>query len=107
MKTTEITASKEKKNEGEKREELRIDFLKENKLEIDWEKYAFMLEDEIIKKQSNQSEEFQYGWLITGDGFRLNSGEEYYNVYKKDSFFIKKEYVEKGAMYSFLIKNYI
>jgi len=90
--------------ENKKREQLRIDLLKENRfigfsLAIDWEKYAIMLEDEILKTPKNETKEFQHGWLYTGDGFRLNTGEEYYSVYKKDSFFIKKEYVNRNTMY--------
>ena len=86
--------------ENKKRVELRISLLKEDKLKIDWEKYAIMLEDEILKEPTtNKIKEFQHGWLYTGDGFRLDTGEEYYSVYKKDSFFIKKERVSKDSMY--------
>jgi hypothetical protein len=85
--------------ENKKREQLRIDLLMENKLSIDWEKYAIILEDKILETAKKLNQEFQCGWLYTGDGFKLNTGDEYYSVYKKDLFFIKKEYVERGIMY--------
>lgn len=87
------------KMKNKKREQLRIDLLKENRLAIDWEKYAIMLEDEILKTPKNETTEFQHGWLYTGDGFTLNTGEEYYSVYKNDSFFIEKKYVNRDAIY--------
>jgi len=55
--------------------------------------------DEILKTPKNEIEEIQHGWLLTGDGFSLNTGDEYYSVYKNDTFSIKKEYVDRGAAY--------
>ena len=42
------------------------------------------------KMENKKREQLRNGWLYTGDGFRLNTGEEYYSVYKKDSLFIYK-----------------
>jgi hypothetical protein len=85
--------------ELEKRAELRIRFLEEGKLSIDWEKYASMLEGKILNNQVEEDFVIQHGWLITGDGFRLNPGDEYFAIYLNGQFNIRHEFVMKTTTY--------
>jgi hypothetical protein len=82
-----------KKNETIK---MQIDLLKKNKLNINLKKNAEFLEKKGIEIEKD---DYQFGWLYTGDGHKLLKGEEYYSVYKKDSFFIKKEIVDEKCLY--------
>jgi hypothetical protein len=61
------------------------------------------LEEEVLKNW-DKPQEFQKGWLITGDNHRLNSGERYHSVYKQSltdehHFFIREEIVNKDCQY--------
>lgn len=60
----------------------------------------------------NEDKDLQKGWIYTGDGYKLISGEEFYGVYKNNSirgefdaiyknnsFFIIKQSVNENTMY--------
>ncbi|MEI7509938.1 MAG: hypothetical protein WCJ62_10800 [Flavobacterium sp.] len=51
------------------------------------------------KNNKIEDDDYQFGWLYTGDGHKLLIGEEYYSVFKKESFFIEKNVVVENCLY--------